>query len=294
MIRIVEVGPRDGLQNEPTPIDTSIKLEYIQNLIGAGVREIEVTSFVSPKYVPQLADSMDLWKQLPPGPLYSALVPNRRGLENAMSVGVERICLFTATSDAFTQKNINMTVDQSLAEFAEVIRDFRNHTPKSWIRLYMSTAFHCPYSGPVSAQVASEKISRAMELDVDELSIGDTTGYGIPQDVRNLDSLLNLCKEKVAWHFHDTRGMAIANVQVALDLGYEVFDASSAGLGGCPYAPGAGGNLATEDLVYLLHRQGKVPEINLELLSQASSPILAALGRSASAKAQVAQLALKR
>ena len=218
MIRIVEVGPRYGLQNEPTPIDTSIKLEYIQNLIGAGVREIEVTSFVSPKYVPQLADSMDLWKQLPPGPLYSALVPNRRGLENAMSVGVERICLFTATSDAFTQKNINMTVDQSLAEFAEVIRDFRNHTPKSWIRLYMSTAFHCPYSGTVSAQVASEKISRAMELDVDELSIGDTTGYGIPQDVRNLDSLLNLCKEKVAWHFHDTRGMAIANVQVALAL----------------------------------------------------------------------------
>src|SRR4051812_1330078 len=251
MVRIVEVGPRDGLQNEKVPLLTASKLAFIQALVGTGLREIEATSFVSPKWVPQLGDAAELWPQLPAdGTLFSALVPNVRGLERALEVGVERIALFTAASDAFTLKNINMTVAQSLEAFAEVLAVYRSEQPDGWVRGYVSTAFECPYSGRITPRQTMRVVERLLDMAVDEISIGDTIGAATPTEVVALaKEMASIDKGKVAWHFHDTRGTAIANVGKALELGYTVFDSSAAGLGGCPYAPGAGGNLATDDLV---------------------------------------------
>ncbi len=293
MIRIVEVGPRDGLQNEPAPIVTAEKIAFIERLAAAGLREIEATSFVSPKWIPQLGDAAELWPLLPPGPAYSALVPNLKGLERAVEVGVSRIALFTAASDAFTQKNINMTVAESLAVFAEVAAAFRDAVPKGWIRGYISTAFACPYAGPIAPSAVVHVAERLLEIGVDELSIGDTIGVAVPLEVaRMTPELLKLAPaSRFAYHFHDTRGTAIANVARALDLGIEAFDASAGGLGGCPYAPGAGGNLATEDLVYFLERSGMPTGIDPVALAQASLPILKRLGRPPTAKAQLAALA---
>lgn len=296
MIRIVEVGPRDGLQNEATPIPTDVKLAFIQSLLDAGLKEIEATSFVSPKWVPQLADAAELWPQLPLGGLYSALVPNVRGLERAMEVGCERIALFTAASDAFTQKNINMTVEQSLQVFEEVIATFRAVKPKGWVRGYVSTAFECPYSGKVDPATTVAVSNALHELGVDEISLGDTIGVAVPAEVNRL------CQElrdgfsgdlgKIAWHFHDTRGTAIANVAATLEWNvFTTFDASAAGLGGCPYAKGAGGNLATDDLVYFLERSGVPTGVDWTKLTQASLPVLRLLGREPQAKSQLAALA---
>ncbi len=290
--RIVEVGPRDGLQNEKTPIPTSAKLAFISALLGAGLREIEATSFVSPKWVPQLGDAAELWPQLPPGGIYSALVPNVKGYERAAGVGVERIALFTAASDAFTQRNINMTVDESLAVFAEVMALAKG----KYVRGYVSTAFECPYAGRISPEAVLQVSNRLMELGVDEISLGDTIGTAAPREVTELARVFKggfVGKpEQVFWHFHDTNGMAIANVAAALEAGYlGGFDSSAAGLGGCPYAPGAAGNLATDDLVYFLEREGVSTGVDREGLAKASLPILEALGRSPQAKAQVARLA---
>jgi hydroxymethylglutaryl-CoA lyase len=290
-VRIVEVGPRDGLQNERIPIPTDAKLEFIQALVDSGLREIEATSFVSPTWVPQLADAAELWPRLPAGGTYSALVPNQKGLARAMEVGVERIALFTAASDAFTQKNINMSVEQSLEIFGEVVAEFK--APGRYIRGYVSTAFECPYAGRIEPERVLEVSRRLLEVGADEISIGDTIGAASPREVRGLTKLLlqEIAAESIAMHFHDTYGTAIANVDAALELGIAVFDASAAGLGGCPYAPGAAGNLATDDLVYFLERQGISTGINRAELARASLPILAALGRSPLAKAQQAQLA---
>lgn len=290
-MRIIEVGPRDGLQNEPRPIATEVKVDFIQRLADSGLTEIEATSFVSSKWVPQLGDAEALWPLLPPGPRYSALVPNAKGLERAISVGVDRIALFTATSDAFTQKNINMTVEQSLEVFAELAATFRHTCPQGWLRGYVSTAFECPYQGKIAPEVTLRVIDRLFELGVDEVSIGDTIGVAAPREVRALAAQVTQNPEKIAWHFHDTRGTAIANVEAALELGYTAFDSSAAGLGGCPYAPGAGGNLATEDLVYLLERSGVSTGIDLLKLAEASLPVLEAIGRSPSSKSQLARLA---
>ncbi len=289
-VRIIEVGPRDGLQNEANPIPTALKLDFIQNLVRAGMREIEATSFVSPKWVPQLGDAADLWPLLDPqAALFSALVPNMKGLERAMSLGVDRIALFTASSDAFTQKNINMTVAESLDVFMEVIETFDG----KWVRGYVSTAFECPYAGRIEPERTVEVASKLLAMGCDEISIGDTIGVASPAEVRTLTPLLlsAIPKDKLVYHFHDTRGTAIANVAEALEHGVEAFDSSAAGLGGCPYAKGAGGNLATEDLAYFLERQGVPPGLDLRLLAQASLPILEALGRAPSAKAQRAILA---
>lgn len=295
MIRIVEVGPRDGLQNEGTPIPTSEKLAFIERLYRAGLREIEATSWVSPKWVPQLGDAESLWPGLPEGPLYSALVPNAKGLERALALGVERIALFTAASDAFTQRNINMTVDQSLDAFGEVARVFRESTPSGWIRGYVSTAFECPCAGRIEPAKTIWVAERLLELGVDEVSLGDTIGVAAPGEVRALGKLALVVAplEKWAWHFHDTRGTAIANVSAALDLGFRAFDSSAGGLGGCPYAPGAGGNVATEDLVYFLERSGMPTGVDLESLAQASLPILSLLGSAPRSKAQMAVLATR-
>ena len=291
-IRIVEVGPRDGLQNEKPPIPTEMKLRYIQALVQAGIYDIEATSFVSPKWVPQLADAADLWPLLPHGADFSALVPNAKGLERALALGVDRIALFTAASDAFTQHNVNMTVDQTLETFAQVIETFRASKPNGWVRGYVSTAFECPYAGRIDPQRTVEVSERLFALGIDEISIGDTIGVAVPIEVKVLTKLLEnaLPMDKIAYHFHDTRGTAIANVAQALDLGIRIFDASAGGLGGCPYAPGAGGNLATEDLVYFLERSGKSTGIDQKKLAIASLEILGYLGRSPSAKGQLAQL----
>jgi len=293
VIRIVEVGPRDGLQNEAVPIPTDLKLAFIRALASVGLQEIEATSFVSPKWVPQLGDAVELWPKLPPGPLYSALVPNQKGLERALEVGVERIALFTAASDAFTQKNINMTVTESLEVFREVAMAFRTSKKNGWIRGYVSTAFECPYAGNIEPGRVAEIASKLFDMGVDEVSIGDTIGVAVPSEVRTLTKVLlkHFDKSKIAYHFHDTRGTAVANVASALDDGIEVFDASAGGLGGCPYAPGAGGNLATEDLVYFLERSGISTGVDLSRLAEASLPVLEHFGRSPAAKAQLALLA---
>src|SRR2546423_2690988 len=292
-IRIVEVGPRDGLQNESTPIPTHVKLEFIQNLIQAGITEIEATSFVSPKWVPQLADAQELWPQLPPGPLYSALVPNEKGLQRAQDLKVNRIAVFTAASDAFTQKNINMSVEQSLESFKQIIHTFRQHVPHGWVRAYVSTAFECPYAGKIDPQQTTNVAIKLLEMNVDEISISDTIGVAVPHEVEILTEKLlkEIPKDRLAYHFHDTRGTAIANVAKALEMGITTFDSSAGGLGGCPYAPGAGGNLATEDLVYFLHRSGIQTNINEMKLAQASLGVLKHLHRAPAAKAQLAILA---
>lgn len=293
MIRIVEVGPRDGLQNEAIPIPTDLKLNFIRRLVQAGIREIEATSFVSPKWVPQLADAAELWPDLPPGGIYSALVPNLKGLERALEVGVDRIAIFTAASDEFTQANINMTVEESLSVFGEVVSAFRLSLRDGWIRGYVSTAFECPYAGRIDPARTTEVSERLIELGVNEVSIGDTIGTASPAEVRALTPLLidAIGRDRIAYHFHDTRGTAIANVQAAMDLGIWQFDSAASGLGGCPYAKGAGGNLATEDLVYLLEREGFETGIDLSLLAQASQPVLQFLGRPPMSKAQQAILA---
>jgi hydroxymethylglutaryl-CoA lyase len=289
-MRIVEVGPRDGLQNEAVPIPTEVKLRFIQRLAEAGVKEIEATSFVSPKWVPQLGDAAELWPFLPAGPLYSALVPNARGLVRAVEVGVQRIAVFTAASDAFTQKNINMTVAESIEAFRTVIASF-----PGYVRGYVSTAFECPYAGRIAPEQVVEVANQLRDLGCAEISFGDTIGTATPREVTQLVEVLRLeyqgPLDTVFFHFHDTHGTAIANVSRAIDLeGPDTFgfDASAGGLGGCPYAPGAGGNLATEDLVYFLEREGIGTGIDLDRLSQASEEILDLLGRAPSAKAQVA------
>jgi hydroxymethylglutaryl-CoA lyase len=292
MVRIVEVGPRDGLQNETAPIPTSTKLEFIRALRDAGLQDIEATSFVSPKWVPQLGDAAELWPQLPPGPRYSALVPNLKGLERALEVGVERIALFTAASDAFTQKNINMTVAESLEVFREVAVGFRSFVERGWIRAYVSTAFECPYAGRIEPGRVAEVAEKLFELGADEVSIGDTIGVAAPKEVRLLTKVLanHVEKGRLAYHFHDTRGTAVANVSAALEEGISICDSSAGGLGGCPYAPGAGGNLATEDLVYFLERSGVPTGIDPERLAQASLPVLELLRRAPASKAQLAAL----
>lgn len=289
--RIVEVSPRDGLQSEPVAIPTLLKAHLVVGLAGAGVKEIEATSLVSPKWVPQLADAAELWEMLPPGPLYSALVPNRRGLERALQIGVNRIAVLTATSDAFTQKNTNMTVEESLDAVTEVISAFRKEVPDGFVRAYVSTAFECPYEGRIAPSRTATVARRAIESGADEVSLGDTIGVASPSEVRALASELGIPKGQVAWHFHDTRGTAVANVAASLELGYTTFDASAAGLGGCPYATGAGGNLATEDLVYFLEREGVETGVDLAKLARATLPVLEAIGRKPVAKSQLAALA---
>lgn len=293
-MRIVEVGPRDGIQNESVSVPTPEKVALIRALAESGLKEIEATSFVSPKWVPQLADAADVWAQLPVGEArYSALVPNMRGLQSALAAGVTRIAVFTAASESFTRRNINMSIAESLAVFADVIREFRVQVPHGWVRGYLSTAFNCPYEGRIEPSQAAEVLHRLLEVGVDEVSIGDTIGVAVPKDVRELTPILlgELPADRFAYHFHDTRGTAIANVAAAMDLGIEIFDSSAAGLGGCPYAPGAGGNLATDDLVYFLEASGVPTGVNAWQLAQASLPVLARLGREPSAKAQVAVLA---
>lgn len=281
-VRIYEVGPRDGLQNEASPIPTQAKLRFIDLLADAGLREIEATSFVSPNAVPQLADADGLMAGLDrrPGVRYPVLVPNARGMDRAEAAGAEAICVFTAASESFTKANIGMTITESIEAFRPVLDRAREHG--WWTRGYISTAFGCPYQGEVGEAAVVAVAQQLRELGVDELSIGDTIGVAGPSDVRRVVRALDAAgfvPDRLAMHFHDTRGTALANVSAALELGVRCFDASTGGTGGCPYAPGAAGNLATEDLVYLLEREGLSHGVDLDALLVAARHVSDTLGR---------------
>ena len=286
-VRVYEVGPRDGLQNEASPIPTDAKLRFIALLADAGLTEIEATSFVSPRAIPQLADADDLMARLDrrPGVRYPVLVPNERGLERAEKAGVDAVCVFTAASEAFTAHNINMTIAESIDAFRPVVERARERG--WWTRGYVSTAFGCPYQGAVDEGAVVDVAQRLLELGVDELSIGDTIGVAVPADVRRVVRALTDAgnwTDRLAMHFHDTRGTALANVATALEHGIRCFDASTGGTGGCPYAPGAAGNLATEDLVYLLDREGMSHGVDLDRLLVAARQVSVTLGRALSTK----------
>ena len=286
-VRIYEVGPRDGLQNEATPISTDAKLRFVDLLADAGLREIEATSFVSPHAIPQLADGDALMAALNrrPGVRYPVLVPNARGLDRAEASGADAICVFTAASEPFTRANINMSIAESIDAFRPILA--RARQLGWWTRGYVSTAFGCPYQGEVGEAAVVGVAQELIGLGVDELSIGDTIGVGAPADVRRVVGALTasgIGVERLAMHFHDTRGTALANVTAALELGIRCFDASTGGTGGCPYAPGAAGNLATEDLVYLLDREGLSHGVDLDALLVAARQIAETLGRPLSTK----------
>jgi hydroxymethylglutaryl-CoA lyase len=281
-VRIYEVGPRDGLQNEATSLPTDAKREFIELLVAAGLREIEATSFVAPSAIPALADADVLLPSLPrpPGIRYPVLVPNERGLERAEAAGADAIAVFTAASDAFTTRNIRMTVDESLATFAPVLA--RARELGWWRRGYVSTAFGCPYTGAVDPARAVGVGIRLLELGVDEVCFGDTIGVGVPAQVEDLTGravAAGIPVERIAYHFHDTRGTALANVAAGLRSRVRCFDAATGGTGGCPYAPGAAGNLATEDLVYFLDASGYDHGVRLEGILVAARYVADALGR---------------
>src|SRR5437016_6708988 len=280
-VRIVEVGPRDGLQNESAIIPTPKKAEFIQLLGTAGLQDIEVASFVHPNRVPQLADADELVRQLElvPNVRYSALVPNMKGLERAIQSGIRRIAVFTAASETFNKKNINMGIQESIDVFKPVVE--RALKEGMSVRGYVSTCFVCPYEGPVAKEKVADVTSALFELGVDEVSIGDTIGAATPQDVETTGAHLTkqFPIDKLAMHFHDTYGMAVANIYQSLQMGFATFDSSAGGLGGCPYAPGASGNVATEDLLYLLDRLGIATGVSLQLLRRASHFIAHELAR---------------
>ena len=286
-VRIYEVGPRDGLQNEATPIPTLAKARFIELLADAGLAEIEATSFVSPRAIPQLADAEELLATVDRhhDVRYPVLVPNARGLERAEAAGVDAIAVFTAATDAFTEHNIGMTVADSLRRFAPILA--RAADLGWWRRGYVSTAFGCPYTGRVEPQKSVEVGLRLLELGVDEVCFGDTIGVGVPSHVTVLTqaaTAAGIPLDRIAYHFHDTRGTAAANVVAGLAAGVQCFDSSTGGTGGCPYAPGAAGNLATEDLVYLLDGLGYEHGVRLEAVLVAARYIAGQLGRPLASK----------
>ncbi len=286
-IRIYEVGPRDGLQAERTRVPLDAKLRYIELLAGAGLRDIEATSLVRPDAIPQLADADELLARLDrrPGVRYPVLVPNERGMARAVSSGVDAICLFTAATESYARHNINMSIAESLAAFRPVAEEARRRG--WWIRGYISTAFGCPYEGEVDAAAVVRVAEALLAMGVDELAISDTPGMAAPTDVARVMAALTgagIATDVLAFHFHDTRGTALANVLAAMDRGARTFDAATGGTGGSPYAPGAAGNLATEDLVYLLDRQGVRTGVDLEAMIGASRFISEQLGREPASK----------
>jgi hydroxymethylglutaryl-CoA lyase len=272
-VRVVEVGPRDGLQNESAAIPTPLKAAFIQALADAGLPAIEVTAFVHPDRVPQMADAAALCRALEPRPgvRYSALVPNLKGLSGAIDCGLTEVAVFVAASETFSRRNINQGVDESLASYAEVARRAREAGLR--VRAYLSTAFGCPFEGDVPVGRVADIAARLLDLGAYEVAISDTIGVGHPGQVWDvLDAVAERVPvSAVALHLHDTRGTALANVLAGLEAGVEVFDASAGGLGGCPFAPGAAGNLATEDLIYMLDGMGIQTGVRLDGVAAAST-----------------------
>lgn len=286
-VRVCEMGPRDGLQNEDEIISTENKVRYIDLLSETGLTLIEATSFVSPKAIPQLADAAEVFARIHKraGVRYPVLTPNVRGLERAKEAGANAIAVFTAASEEFTKRNINMTIDESLETFRDVVRNARENA--FWVRGYVSTAFGSPFGDKVVPSMVVDVTIKLFEMGCDEVSIGDTIGVGVPSQVDELVPLLlrETTTEKIALHFHDTRGTALANVYAALQHGIAIFDSSSGGLGGCPYAPGATGNLGTEDLLYMLHGMGIKTGVNLDKVRAASRFIAGVVGHDLTSKA---------
>ncbi|HEY0072399.1 MAG TPA: hydroxymethylglutaryl-CoA lyase [Chloroflexia bacterium] len=280
-VTVYEVGPRDGLQNEKVHVPAADKVRYIDMLSVAGFSAIEATSFVSPRAVPQLADASEVLAAIErvPGVRYPVLVPNEKGMLRALEADVTDVAVFTAASESFTRANINATIAESLANFRPVVALAAQHSIA--VRGYVSTAFGCPYEGAVAAEKAREVVLALFDLGVAEVSIGDTIGVGTPNQVYDVIGLVlrDIPAEQLAVHFHDTRGTALANVLAALEMGIATVDSSSAGLGGCPYAPGASGNLATEDLLYMLHGLGIETGVDLEKVVEASRFISGVLNK---------------
>lgn len=288
-VRIVEVGPRDGLQNEKSIIALDDKFNFIKNLSAAGLSEIEATSFVRSEKIPQMCDGVELYERLKNEPSLAAthlitLVPNLKGMETALSSGVKDIAVFTSTSDTFNQKNINATIDESLIRIEEVMK--LANANKIRTRGYISTVFGCPYEGQTSLKELKRIAHKLQDLGIYEISLGDTIGIANPKQVAEVIDYLSkdFKLDFFSMHFHDTRGMAVANILTSLELGITSFDSSAGGLGGCPYAIGASGNVATEDLYFLFNSMGIESGIDIKKLAQASSIILSKLNRESPSK----------
>jgi hydroxymethylglutaryl-CoA lyase len=282
-VRVVEVGPRDGLQNEAVVLSVEAKVEFVTRLAACGLPQIEAGAFVREDRVPQMAGTEELFRRLTRatarGPVLSALVPNRHGMERALACGADEVAVFTAASDAFAGHNINMTIAESLVRFREVLTMAARH--KRRVRAYVSTAWWDPYTGRVAPDAARRVAVALAEMGCYEIALSDTIGAATPDEVASLVELVgrDLPVERLAVHLHDTRGTALANVLAALGAGVTTVDASAGGLGGCPYAPGASGNLATEDLLYMLHGMGVETGVDLDAVAATSRWLAAAIGR---------------
>ena len=294
-VKLVEVGPRDGLQNEPSPIETRAKVELINRLSHTGLRTIEATSFVSPKWVPQLADAEEVLTQIArkEGVVYPVLVPNMSGLERALGVGAEEIAVFTAVSETFSQRNTNCSIAESIGRFKPVIA--RAHAESLRVRAYISCVLGCPYEGAIDVARVAELAHQLYELGCYEISLGDTIGVGTPRQaaamVASVAAFVPI--EHLAVHFHDTRGQALANILACLPLGVSVVDTSVSGLGGCPYANGATGNVATEDVVYMLQGMDIETGVDLGKLIETSIFISDKLGRDSQSRVTRAQVGVR-
>lgn len=286
-VRMVEVGPRDGLQNEPGRVPVDVKVGLIDRLSAAGLPEIEVGAFVSPKWVPQMADTAEVCRRIArsPGTIYSGLVPNRRGLEAALAAGLTSFSVFTAASETFCRRNINGSIAESLDRFAPVIAGATRAGGQ--VRGYVSCVLGCPYEGAVAPAQVAELAERLYVLGCHEVSLGDTIGVGTPGQARAMVEAVarRVPVSALAAHFHDTYGQALANLLAVLDLGVAVVDSSVAGLGGCPYAEGASGNVASEDVLYLLNGLGIETGVDRDRLMAAGAFIAEALGRPTGSKA---------
>ena len=294
-VKIVEVGPRDGLQNEKSDIQLSDKIQLVEGLAEAGLTMVETGSFVSPKWVPKMVDSADVFKQVKrkSGVTYSALTPNLRGFEGALEAGADEVAVFGAASESFSQKNINCSVSESLERFLPVMEAAKTNTIR--VRGYVSCVLGCPYEGDIAPEKVRWVSEKLLEMGCYEISLGDTIGVGTPLKTQQmLEGLWQAVPiEKLAVHFHDTYGQALANIFVALQMGVSVVDSAVAGLGGCPYAKGASGNVATEDVVYMLNGMGIKSGIDLKKLVEVGDTIIRSLKRANNSKVANAILAKK-
>lgn len=295
-IKLVEVGPRDGLQNEKNTISTDIKIEFINQLSQTGLTSIEIGSFVSPSKVPQMADTLKVAETIKQNPnvSYSALVPNQRGFEDAIKANVDMICLFTAASETFCQKNINCSIEESLERFYPLVDQAKQQSIK--VRAYISCCLGCPYEGKISLESVKSLATQLYKMGCDEISLGDTIGVGTANQAKEMIKLLSqeIPIDLLAVHFHDTYGQALANIYATLELGIRIIDSSIAGLGGCPYAPGASGNVATEDVLYMLNGLNCTTGVDLEKLLKTSAYICEKLRCQNHSKVAQARLSMLR
>jgi hydroxymethylglutaryl-CoA lyase len=294
-VRIVEMGPRDGLQNEPREVPTAVKIELIERLADAGLPAVEATAFVSPKWVPQMADHTEVLERIrrKPGVSYPVLTPNLKGFEAARAAGATEVAIFGAASEAFSKKNINCSIAESLDRFRPIVAEAKKYDIR--VRGYVSCVLGCPYEGEVAPARVAEVAGALYDMGCYEISLGDTIGVGTPAKTK---MMIDACSDRVpvtklAGHYHDTYGQALANAYASLELGLRTFDASVAGLGGCPYAKGASGNVATEDVVYMLHGLGMPTGIDLDALVGIGAWISDVLGRDYGSKAGKALAAKK-